>query len=370
MMKRLTAFLLLITVLTGTVQATGEYNETFKLDIGNDIELGSYELRYYESTDGDGVFQTGVIKENGGTLITEQLVGDEIKEAVESEQSLDNNLNYTISEAYRGIQGHYLLINAESTQDVFASAKLTSDNPQRVLVDQGGKVSFTVQLRNTGVVNQTFHLYNTGQGVSSSFTYQGYNVSQVYVPYGETRTLTAELDVAENTATGLKNIEIVAENRSRASDSVLLSVLEKKSQEKGEPRIDVDLREQYARANPDETLSVPVTVRNSGRVVLDDVSVSVEGPDGWTTEVLPAEFGSLDRYRSGRATLEIDVPADASPGDYFVDVSASSDQIGLEEPKQIRVNITEKSGLRYVGLVIMILSLSALIFVYRRFGRR
>lgn len=369
-MKRLAAFMLLITVLTGTVQATDGYSETFKLDVGSDIQLGSYELRYYSGSEGDGIFQTGVIKQNGGTLITEQLTGDEIEEAVGEKKVLDSDLNYTIAEAYRGVQGRYLMIQANSSKDVFASANLESDNPQRVLVDQGGTVSFTVQLENTGVVNQTFQLYNTGEGVSSSFNYQGYNVSQVYVPYGQTRTLNVELSVAENTPVGLTEVGIVAENRSKASDSVLLSVLEKETQERGEPSIDVNLREQYARANPDETLSVPVTVRNSGQIPLDNVEVTVEGPDGWSTEVVPSDFGSLDRYRSGRATLEVDVPADASPGDYFVDVSASSDQIGIEEPKQIRVNITEKSGLRYIGIVIMVLSLAALIFVYRRFGRR
>lgn len=370
MMKRLAVFLLLSVVFTGAVQASNGYSETFKLEIGEDIELGSYEMRYYEDDNGEGIFQTGVLKQNGGTLITNQLVGDEIRDSVGERHNLGEELSYSINESYRGVQGRYLMIEANSTEDVFASASLNSDNPQRVLVEQGGTINFNLELRNTGVVNQTFDLYNSGESITSSFTYQGYNVSQVYVPYGESRTINAELKVAENTSTGLKNIDIIAEDRSQASDSVLLSVLEKQTQQRGEPRIDVNINEQYARTNPGEELSVPITVRNSGRVPLDNVQVTVEGPDGWSTNLQPEDFGTLDQYRSGRSTAIIEVPAETSPGDYFIDVSASSDQIGLEEPEQIRVNITEKSGLRYVGIIIMILSLAALIFVYRRFGRR
>jgi uncharacterized membrane protein len=370
MMKRLTIILVLTAVFVGFAHASPNYSEDFKLEIGEQAELGDYEFRFHEDDNGEGIFQTGIVQDNGGVLINRQLVGDEIQDAEGERTILDNNLNYTIEESYRGIEGRYLILEVNSSEDVFASADLTTDSPQRVLVDQGGAVSFNLELENTGVVNQTFQLSTRGEGVTPSFSYQGYNVSQVFIPSGESRSISAELQVAENTPVGLKDIEIVAENRSRTSDSVLLSVLEKEQQEPGEPRIDVTLTEQYSRTNPGESISIPVSVRNSGRVTLENVEFSVEGPDGWTTEVQPQELGTLEQYRSGRATVTIEPPADVSQGDYFIDVSASSDQVGLEEPQQIRVNITEKSGLRYAGIAIMVLSLAALIFVYRRFGRR
>ncbi|MFQ3308074.1 MAG: putative membrane protein [Candidatus Nanohaloarchaea archaeon] len=370
MMKRLSLILVLAVFITGFAQASPNYSEDFKLEIGEQTKLGDYEFRFNEDNNGEGIFQTGIIQDNGGVIINKQLVGDEIKESEGKRINLDNNLNYTIKESYRGINGRYLILGVNSSKDVFASAELDADSPQRVLVDQGGTVDFSFELENTGVVNQTFQLSNTGTGISSSFNYQGYNVSQVFIPGGESRTISAELKVDKTTPVGLKNIEIVAKNRSTTSDSILLSVLEKERQERGEPRIDVSLTEQYSRTNPGESITVPVNVRNSGRVTLENVQVTVEGPDGWTTEVQPQELGTLDEYRSERATVTIQPPADVSQGDYFVDVSASSDQVGLDEPQQVRVNITEKSGLRYAGIAIMILSFAALIFVYRRFGRR
>ncbi len=370
MKRRLAVFLVILTVFTGAAQPSQNYSQTFRLDAGSQIELGGYEFRFYEGDNNEGIFQTGVVKQNGGTLITKQLSGEEIENTTGETHQLDDNLSYRITEYSNSFEGEYIRIEAESTSDIFSEASLKADNPQRVLVDQGGSVSFGVKIENTGVVNQTFQLGNTGEGISSSFTYQGYNVSQVFVPYGESRNLNVELNVAENTSIGLREVEIVAENRSKATDNVLLSVLEKETQEKGEPRIDVSLREQYARTNPGEELSIPVTVRNSGRVTLENVEITVEGPDGWSTELTPKDLGSLQEYRSGRATLTVKPPTDAQQGDFFVDVSASSDQVGLDEPKQVRINISEKSGLRYIGVILMVISLLALILVYWRFGRR
>lgn len=369
-MKRLTIILLLITVFVGFTQASSNYSEDFKLNIGEEANLEDYEFRFHENDNGEGIFQTGIIQDNGGVLITRQLVGEELREVEGNKIVLDNNLNYTIKEAYRGFKGHYLKLQVNSTEDVFASSDLTIDSPQRVLVDQGGTVSFNMQLENTGIVNQTFQLSSSGSGISTSFNYQNYNVSQVFIPSGETQIITAELHVDENTPTGLKNIEIIADNRSNASDTVLLSVLEKEQQQRGEPEIDVTVTERYIRTNPGKTVQIPVSIRNSGRITLTNVEFTVEGPDGWTAEIQPQKLGTLEQYRSGQSTVTIEPPEDVSQGDYFVDVSASSDQIGLDEPQQIRVNITEKSGLRYAGIIIMILSLVALILVYRRFGRR
>ena len=370
MIRRLAAFLVLASVFAGSVQASNDFSQNFRIDKGESVDLDGYEFRYYEVEDNQGMFQTGVVRQDGGTHITEQLIGEELENATGELRKLDEDLSYTIKEYSNSYQGEYIMIQANSSKDIFSETDVSADSPQRVLVDQGGSVNFGVEVKNTGVVNQTFQLTNTGEGISSSFTYQGYNVSQVFVPYGESRNLNVKLNVAENTSTGLRNVDIVAENRSRGTDTVLLSVLEKESQERGEPRIDLNLRESYARTNPGEELTVPVSVRNSGRVTLTNVEVTVEGPDGWTTEVTPQNFGSLDRYRSGRATLTVEPPEETGQGDYFIDVSASSEQVGIDEPQQIRVNISEKSGLRYIGIILMIASLLALLTVYWRFGRR
>jgi lipocalin len=140
MMKRLTIILVLTAVFVGFAQASPNYSEDFKLEIGEQAELGDYEFRFHEDDNGEGIFQTGIVQDNGGVLINRQLVGDEIQDAEGERTILDNNLNYTIEESYRGIEGRYLILEVNSSEDVFASADLTTDSPQRVLVDQGGAV--------------------------------------------------------------------------------------------------------------------------------------------------------------------------------------------------------------------------------------
>ncbi len=67
--------------------------------------------------------------------------------------------------------------------------------------------------------------------------------------------------------------------------------------------------------------------------------------------------------------VQVSVPADANPGDYFVNIEAEADEVD-PETSEVRINVTEETMLRYVGIVLMILSIGSLLGVYRKFGRR
>ncbi|MFB6193369.1 MAG: NEW3 domain-containing protein [Candidatus Nanohaloarchaea archaeon] len=178
----------------------------------------------------------------------------------------------------------------------------------------------------------------------------------------------AEITVPENEELGLKEVVLRAEGRSVSTREISVSV--RGSKQEARPEMDMEARKKYIRANPGETISIPVQVRNSGEVGLSAVSISVESPQGWEAEKQPREMEFIRQYDARRFVVRATVPQDAKPGDYFFEVSASSEEAESQQPQRIRVNVSQKSGLRYVGILIMLVSLGALAAVYRKFGRR
>lgn len=342
------------------------------MQLGSTEQLGDYELRFFvsESTNDSAATLQYVDIEGDRSVIKGQLSGEEIRDSVGETFEVDENFSFTVKDL--DLVEEYIELELTTSKDAFASSKLTSDLPQRILISQDGSETVSVQLENTGVVNQTFNLGSEASpGVSTGFSYQGFNVSNIFVPAGEKKTVETRIDAAEDADTGLQNLTIVADSgQTRAEERLLLSIVEKQESEDEIASLSLNLAEQYKRTNPGKELTVPVTVRNSGRTTLDNVNITVEGPDGWESEITPSEISSMEQYRSSRVTVTISPPANVEAGDYFVDISASSDQVGVEEPSQLRVNISEKSGLRYVGAGLMVFSLLALVLVYRRFGRR
>lgn len=342
------------------------------MQLGSTEQLGDYELRFFvsESANDSAATLQYVDIEDDRSLIKGQLGGEELRNSVGETFEVDENFSFTIKSL--DLVEEYIELEVTTSKNAFASSKLSSDLPQRILISQDGSETVSVQLENTGVVNQTFNLSSeVSPGISTGFSYQGFNVSNIFVPAGEEKNIETRIDAAENAGIGLQNLTIVADSgQTRAEERLLLSIVEKQESEEEISRLSLDLAEQYKRTNPGEELTVPVTVRNSGRTTLDNVNITIEGPDGWESTITPSEISSMEQYRSSRVTVSISPPANVQPGDYFVDISASSDQVGVEEPSQLRVNISEKSGLRYVGAGLMVFSLLALVLVYRRFGRR
>ncbi|WEL23598.1 Putative membrane protein [Candidatus Nanohalovita haloferacivicina] len=359
-------------ILFGSVAYSAtDYTEDFKIQLESTEQLGDYELRFFtsEAQNGSATLQYVDI-EGDQSVIKGHLRGEELRNSVGERVEVDENFSFTVKDV--NFVEEYVELEVTTSRDAFASSELSSDLPQRILISQDGTETVSVQLENTGVVNQTFNLSSKASpGISTRFSYQGFNVSNIFVPSGEEKTINTRIEAAEETDIGLQNLTIVADSgQTRADERLLLSIIERQESEEEISRMSLNLAEQYKRTSPGEELTVPVTVRNSGRTTLDNVNITVEGPEGWESEIRPSEISSMERFRSSRVTVTINPPANVESGDYFVDVSASSDQVGVEEPERLRVNISEKSGLRYVGVGLMAFSLLALVLVYRRFGRR
>ena len=356
--------------------ASGQsYSHDETMYFGDQIDVGEYVVKY-QNDRGDDVLQVGRWTDTSFRIMKE-IEDDEIYESEGETLEVSENLSIGVGTSGWDEDGRYLNIDLISDKDIFSSGEIDSTAPSKIIVSQDDSADVPLTIKNDGYLNQTYNLsVETNASVEASFSFQDFNVTEVYVEAGEEESVTANLEVAENAELGTYKVSIVAENGTKLSESINLEIRGAEV----EREMSLDINENYMASQPDETVEIPVTIRNSAGfgyigggstgAALENVEFEVTAPDSWDYEINPEGFSQLDTRERRQAMLTVDVPAEASPGDYFIEVSASSEQASIESPTQIRVNIREESGMSSVGLFLMALSLAALIFVYRKFSRR
>lgn len=336
---------------------------------GDDLELGGYSFEYERQSYGDQheVFQIGM--DTGSSVqVLAELEDDRLYEAVGEQRSVTPSLLYTITDLGRDIegdqQGLYMDLRITSNLSIFSSASMESSAPDRVILEQGGSTDIPLTVENNGLANQTFNL-TADTDLEVTYGYQGFNVSRLQTGPGDSYDLTASITVPENAPTGMHTVELIGRNRSTVSWTVDVEV--RGTVAEREMRFDAE--QMYGAVTPGEQLQIPVTVMNTGEPPLNDISLDVTGPDGWTQQVRPANISALGQYDRRRAMLTIEAPQDATAGDYFIEVAAASDTID-PMTKRIRINVSTESNMGPIGLALMVISLLALIIVYHTFRRR
>ncbi len=369
MKKSIAVSLLLITVLSGFSATAYDYSENIELHKGEEIDLNNLTLSYTE-TRSESRFKIGY--DNGETI--------EILETMEDEEIFSSKDNSFRSERYSieteildvksDDEGLYLDLHLSSSEDIFADAELDSSAPDRVFIGQGEEQKIPLTLENTGAVDQEFELeVEHNSSIESSFNYQDFNITSVNVEAGEEKSLSAEIDVPNTADTGVYELELAAEGRSKASEKMTLDVRE--SQDEDVRRsIRVSPEESYMGVKPGKSVTVPVRIRNTGTAALENIELDITAPENWDKEVSRKSFRRLERYGSARTQVTLEAPANAETGDHFLEVSAHSEDTKLDQPERVRLTIQEESNLRYIGLGIMVLSLGSLVAVYRKLGRR
>lgn len=366
--KLVTCVFLTLVFLTG-VSAVGTYSNqnSVKLYHGEKLRLDNYTFEYssYDYKDGE-YFQINQDKEKSN------LVLKNVDKLYESEGEIfdipQHNMSVELTYIGRDDNGRYLNLTISSDQNIFASADLTDSAPDTVIVSQGGSVEVPLKLRNTGLVKQSLTFSGVeNTSMETTFSYQDFNITSVDVDPGEEISATARIQIPENMPTGNYDVKLLAAGETNASKTLNIEVRGKSVQRRRE--IDMNIREMYIQANPGETLRIPVELRNRGNAPLNNLKLETTTPDGWSETVRPKKVNLRERYEDRTITAELTVPQSIESGDYFFEVSANSDEAETQ-PREVRIHIQKKSGLSYVGIGLMALSLLGLIIVYRKFGRR
>ena len=349
-----------------------------KMYFGEEVELDGYIIEL-DVERGDDVLKVG--RWTGTSfLIMEEVENEDLYDGEGDLIEVSDDLSIELGTHGWDEDGRFLEMEIYSDEDVFSSGEMDSNAPSTVIVSQGDEESLNLNIENTGHLDQTYDLYvDTNATLDASFGFQGFNVSEVFIESGEQESIDVDLEVPETAELGTYDVDIVAENGTRLVENMQMEIRGAEI----EREIGLDLNENFAAAQPDGTVEVSATVTSgSGMtpgyvgdgattgVSLENIELDVETPEDWDYDLSPEgfpELGSRDRQQS---VLTVEVPADVTPGDYFVEITASSEEASLESPEELRINIREESGMGGVGLLLMAISFGALIFVYRKFSRR
>ncbi len=366
------AFILLFS--TGiAVAADQDYSHNQKLYFGDSMDIDDYVIEYKNNNDDDQMLRIG--RWTGTSFhVIEEIEGIKIYESEGENFEISENMSLVIEQTGYDQEGRFIDLNILASKDVFSSGEISSSVPDKIIISQGESADVPLTLSNTGYLNQTYSLSSkTNSSLTTSFSYQDFNVTNVYVGAGEEESVTAKIEVPDTAELGTYDVSLVAENFTKFSEDLKVEVRGAEV----EREISLDLRQSYTQAQSGEEIELRMWVRNGGTgyrpgggVSLENVEFDVNVPNSWDYSLSPEAIGTLQSHESQQVMLTVEVPEDAQTGDFFIEASASSEETSMEEPEEVRVNIREESGMGVVGLILMAISLGMLVFVYRKFGRR
>ncbi|MFB6143947.1 MAG: NEW3 domain-containing protein [Candidatus Nanohaloarchaea archaeon] len=370
MKPRLTIFAALLVLSISTVSATTQQT---RLGYGEKLSFQDYEVRYGASN-GDTSLTIGRWTDTS-FLVIKEIQGIDIYESVGESFRLSANTSIEIVSTGHSDQGRFVKLSISSTEDIFSSGTMTSSTPENLIIQQGESADIPLTLENTGFVNQSYSLgYETNSSLKVSYSFQNFNVTDVYIPAGEQNSVTATVSVPETARIGTHVLRLTAGKGTELSETFKVEVRGREV----EKEISMDIDERFKQVSPGGKIQMPVTVTNGAGFYgveregpeLRNVTFNIAVPDGWEYELNPSRFQTLEYRDRRRAMLTVEVPENAQTGDFFVDISVSSNEASLEEPVQLRVNVKQKSKMGYIGVFLMLLSFGMLVVVYRKFGRR
>jgi uncharacterized membrane protein len=118
-----------------------------------------------------------------------------------------------------------------------------------------------------------------------------------------------------------------------------------------------------------QSSTITLTITNTGTAELNDITLSTYSvPTDWAVRYDTTEIASLPAGESTEVTAYIDAASDAINGDYVVAIKAKTTQATSEADFRVTVKTSTLWGV--VGIAIVAIVVVALIFVFRKFGRR
>jgi len=117
----------------------------------------------------------------------------------------------------------------------------------------------------------------------------------------------------------------------------------------------------------DQTLQ-DLTLTNSGTAALKDIKLSASKPSGWDVTFEPKEIETIEPGQIIKAKAYIKADKKAIAGDYMATINAKSP----EATSSITLRIAVKTPMiwGWIGVFIILIAIGAILFLFRKYGRR
>ncbi len=109
-------------------------------------------------------------------------------------------------------------------------------------------------------------------------------------------------------------------------------------------------------------------ITNAGTAEIKDVKLSATKPSGWDITFKPKEIKSISPGQTIKAKAYIKADKKAISGDYMATINAKAPELSSKITFRIAVKTPMIWG--WIGIVIILIAIGAIIFLFRKYGRR
>jgi uncharacterized membrane protein len=232
----------------------------------------------------------------------------------------------------------------------------------------GSRAKFGLKLTNGGGYDQLFDLEVQGlpQNLRAWFEGSGgIEMTRVYVDAGVSKEFDLFVAIPRETVLGVSNFIASAASASvTKSVALTLNVL-------GLYKIQVTNQNFYVNVIVGEGADYRLIVRNTGTEVVTNLdATTTDGiPSGFAVDVTPTVLSSLRPDEEATFTITVTTQPDVNAGNYYVDFKVQSDQT---EPTEfsLQIGVEQQMSWIYIGGGLVVVAVTVLFIVFRKFGRR
>ncbi|WP_087037323.1 NEW3 domain-containing protein [Thermococcus litoralis] len=246
-----------------------------------------------------------------------------------------------------------------------------------VAVTAGSIGSYTMSIKNLGKEEDSYLLstFDVPEGWSAEFYYAESPMRKIKINPGESKEVTLRIVPPFNAQPGEYNLTIAVDSSSGLEKRINLVV-----KLIGEYKFEMYPETPMVNIKAGKEGIAYLSLENTGTAPITNIKFEVSAPQGWDVKVTPQvipELRSLYFEEGGvrgisgsenRLTVTIKVPETTPAGTYQITITGKGDQ--AQASTQITVRVTQSSNTAYIGILVLVLTFGAVIWMMRRVGRR
>ena len=197
-----------------------------------------------------------------------------------------------------------------------------------------------------------------------SYKVDGSQVTSVNMDPGSSRDISIEVNATANTVPGKYKIPLKAIANADTLSLNLEAVV------KGSYGIALTtpsgkLSEEL---NSGSHKEIDLEIKNSGTLPLNDIELSSQLPTNWEATFEPSKVKQLEPGKTQTVTAKLKVPDKTIAGDYAATFTATNSNGNSQAAFRMVVTTSLLSG--WIGILVILLAISLVYYLIRKYGRR
>jgi uncharacterized membrane protein len=235
-----------------------------------------------------------------------------------------------------------------------------------VSIQAGNSVTFPIAVWNRGEADALtlFTVEVLPENWKVSFITDDLEIASIRIPAGESESVRMVVVPPNSVESGTYNLKAVIESDEGAQNELdfLIAVT-------GSYSLDLEPSTLYSTSKIGGSVSYTARVTNRGQTAVTTLYLDAVLPDDWDSTISPVQISSLDPRDSVTFSITLDIPSDATAGDYLITMQAFSDQLDSDEV-DIRITAQASNTWGFIGLGLAGVSVVGAGLLFKRFKRR